>query len=393
MLRARPMLLLLLSMLVGCVAEVPPKDSEVDSTAEDTAIAAAEGAADSAARPSVQGEIRSGETLEASFSSSAKYLGWYFQASAGQTITLDAHGVRPAGLDTVLILYKATSTGRPSGANLETNDDWGGDLSSHIELAAPETRTYVAVVRRYDRAASGRIALSFQLSGSGGASCGSRGLRPCPEGQFCNFDAAASCGRADVPGTCTPIPPPCRALARPVCGCDGMTYGNACTANAAGVSVEHEGECDSGGTACSADSDCPSLVCMPVPGRACARSVCIDGMCQRTYTCGGFAGFACPDGFWCDYPSAAMCGAGDQSGSCSPRPGSCARIDHPVCGCNGTTYPNACAANLTGTDVSHDGACEMPPPPADCRTTGCPSGRWCSWCWAHYSCIPDGALC
>jgi hypothetical protein len=30
---------------------------------------------------------------------------------------------------------------------------------------------------------------------------------------------------------------------RPVCGCDGVTYSNACTAKAAGVPEVTEGEC------------------------------------------------------------------------------------------------------------------------------------------------------
>jgi hypothetical protein len=75
-----------------------------------------------------------------------------------------------------------------------------------------------------------------------GGACGSRGAAVCDPAQYCQFPAGADCGRADAPGVCTDTPQACDLAYVPVCGCDGMTYGNACAAAMAGVSLEAQGE-------------------------------------------------------------------------------------------------------------------------------------------------------
>ncbi len=230
--------------------------------------------------------------------------------------------------------------------------------------------------------------------------CGGIAGVPCDRGELCDLPPG-SCGAADLQGVCVPIPEVCPDVWDPVCGCDGRTYGNDCERLAAGVQLDHVGECESpnvcggfAGTPCDEGQFCdlpPGLCggadlpgdCVPIPdicprlwdpvcgcdGRTYANDceriragVQLDhvGECESPNVCGGFAGTPCDEGQFCDLPPG-LCGGADLQGECVPIPDLCPDLWDPVCGCDGRTYANDCERIRAGVQKDHDGSCDGDP--------------------------------
>ena len=217
------------------------------------------------------------------------------------------------------------------------------------EMCAPGQACCFATGSCFDPAVPG----ACEATGSS-ERCGSH--TDCGADEYCVRERGGCSGE----GTCARVPTlsDCGGE-HPVCGCDGVTYPSRCHAGRARVRVSaRAGACGEpaegggprpcgGDMSCGAGSTCCLLtgLCTPPDCPDC----CSEPPDGTEYPCRTDA--HCEDDTFCDG------GGCDGLGGCRSSGGSCGGELMPVCGCDGTTYTNACFARRAEVRSAHEGEC------------------------------------
>ncbi|MEM9072994.1 MAG: hypothetical protein AAGE52_31100 [Myxococcota bacterium] len=215
------------------------------------------------------------------------------------------------------------AAGVDSGADAATTEDAATEDSATGDAATEDAATEDDAATRMDAGEDAAVDDAATDAGTDAAERDAAGgcvdNRECSPTDYC---AADSC---DGPGTCTMRPEICSGFFDPVCGCDGMTYGNGCNAASRGVRVASSGAC--GDTRC----DIPSRVgcCFTDAecrlGTVCRRATCSpggEGTCVAAPTDGQcWVDSDCPSGGTCleanQCPCGSLCIVPDAPGRCA----------------------------------------------------------------------------
>lgn len=246
--------------------------------------------------------------------------------------------------------------------------------------------------------------------------CGGIAGIACPDGQFCKLPTGRCC--CDFMGLCKQVPEGCPAVWNPVCGCDGLTYGNDCEADMRGVSIDHYGPC---AVDCNPRDDgfgCVEVVCSDIPEIQCLGTVleldvttgavhtvaceCLDfNVCHVEFgNASPFAVGGCPDGQTCEVFSTdtdgdgqpdrftAACVAGVHA--CCMPDGACFMLTLEVCLAEGGSSIPEVGCDVVFCGPPAEGACCVATAVGD---VGCviTTGDKCAAEGGDY--LGDGSLC
>lgn len=152
----------------------------------------------------------------------------------------------------------------------------------------------------------------------------------------------------------------CASVLQPVCGCDGITYNNECEAKNAGIKVTVQGPCRTGnnnGGGAVTDNCVGQRInktCTSVPDNVCG----CDGVTYINPCSAEVAGVKlftkgpCKNG-----NNGSVVDGKDCKG---PRINkTCTSVPDNVCGCDGVTYSNPCAAEVAGIKSFTKGPCKQ----------------------------------
>jgi hypothetical protein len=137
-------------------------------------------------------------------------------------------------------------------------------------------------------------------------------------------------------------------------GDDAGQVGDDAGPDAGPCSPEDCGPNPSGASRPCFDGTQPTELCAPDAAGVCGWTLTA---CPEAPACGGMLGATCAADQFCDFANDG-CDYADATGLCAVRPEACGGEYAPVCGCDGVTYSNECAAHEAGIDAASAGACE-----------------------------------